>query len=78
MDKIQKLLDNIAVKLDDVDILKEKDLPELRESVDFSQKRITKVIETQIKNYNLELKRRTLAKCFESLAINMRLEKESS
>ena len=77
MEKIQKLLDTISAKLDELDTLKVKDFPELKESVDFSQKRITKVIETQIKNYNLELRRRTLTKCFECLAINMRHEKEA-
>ena len=39
-------MDKQSDKFDAIDVALEKDLPELKESLDLCQKRITKVIET--------------------------------
>lgn len=53
MEKIESLLNTLSEKFEVIEELRNNELPEIRQSMDFSQKRITKVIDTQFRNYNL-------------------------
>ena len=46
MEKIEDLLKSLSEKLEVIDVIKNKDLPDMNKWIDYSQKRITKVVET--------------------------------
>ena len=46
MEKIQKLLDSLSEKIDVIEEIRKNELPEIKESLEFSRARITRVIET--------------------------------
>ena len=74
MEKIEDLLKSLSEKLEVIEVIKHKDLPEMNTWIDYSQKRITKVVETQFKNYNFEKAMKVKRGCWDALTQNLRLK----
>ena len=71
MEKIEALLTSLGEKLDVIEVIKNKELPVMNEWIEYSQKRITKVVETQFKNYNEDKALKLKQSCWDVLVQNL-------
>lgn len=78
MEKIQNLLDSLSDKTNIIEEIRKKELPEIKESLEFCRVRISRVIETQSRNFNREKQLKKLSKCWKILTDNMRQNREAT
>ena len=72
MEKIENLLTSLSEKLEVIEEIKNKDLPGMNEWIEYSQKRITKVVETQFRNYNEAKALKLQRSCWDILLQNLK------
>ena len=77
-EKIQNLLDSLSEKLDFTEEIRKKQLPEIKESLEFCRARIKRLVETQSKNFKRGKQLKKLSKCWRILVDNMRQKREAA
>ena len=78
MEKIQNLLDSLSDKTNIIEEIRKKELPEIKESLEFCRVRISRVIETQSRNFKRDKQLKKLSKCWKILTDNMRQNREAT
>ena len=76
MEKIEGILAQLHEKLEVINTIKNNDLPEMTTWIEYSQKRITKVIETQFRNYAEMKEMRTKRSCWDILVEHLRYKQK--
>ena len=78
MEKIQNLLDSLSDKTNIIEEIRKKELPEIKESLEFCRARISRVIETQSRNFKRDKQLKKLSKCWKILTDNMWQNREAT